>query len=96
MDVALTKVGGPQVSSANPQICGLTFLGLRSFRKCGHFWTIFFGDLRMFDMQIQLFFADLKLPQIRKNVILSPYKYKLEMLSFKLKDDWDCLRHGIS
>jgi hypothetical protein len=29
-----SKVGGPQISSANPKICGLQFFYLRTSRKC--------------------------------------------------------------
>jgi hypothetical protein len=72
-----SKVGDPQLSSANRKSADLRtelFLDLRTFSKCGNLRiydlrTIYFCNLR-----IQLFFADLKLPQIH---YFYPYKFKL-------------------
>jgi hypothetical protein len=65
-----SEVGGPQISFANPQICGLkNLLYLQTFRQC--------GDLRFCALRTQYFlrfadpiFADLS-PQI---LYFFPYK----------------------
>ncbi len=94
----MAKLGGPLIckcrQSQNPQIFGLQFL-LR-FADLPQMWQ--FADLRFADLRF-LLFAGLRFagsiifcglttcanPQIHN---VYPYKYKLRMLSFKVKNDF--------
>jgi hypothetical protein len=51
------EVGGPQISSANPQICGLKKFVI--FSDLPQVWQ--FADLRFADLGTQLFCANLQI-----------------------------------
>jgi hypothetical protein len=77
----IANVGGPQISSANPQICGLKIcLSFADLPQIRQFEDLLFAD--------PIIFGGLKNFRKSSNTYFSPNQYKIKMLSFKFKDNF--------
>jgi hypothetical protein len=93
-----TMAGGPQISSANPQICGLyicmifgpsAIVAICRFAFCKPYIL----EICRFAICDPIIFADLKLPQIRKYIIFLLTNISLKQSHSNLRTTfgfWDC------